>query len=124
MLRPGSEFRPRELLSPIFPYHPLWPKFESILIEGVCFLKQPIGEPERLEALHLGIQYGNHKSAKAAVDSVVPMIALEVEKAWQVQLPAHRLLELRGAMVTPLGCAHQTSISELGEHVDKDSPHS
>ena len=93
---------------------------EAILVSGIEFPMTKLSTDDCRVALEEGQAYGNHKSAKDAVDSIIQMLEDETVKGWQIPLPLECLKETPGAMVTPMGCAHQFSIDEQGTRISKD----
>ena len=118
-LFPGSEWTPAPLLEPIFRGHPLWHKLVQHLEQGVSWHCDPIPDDERLEDLETTILYGNHKSAGKEDKAIMKGLRNEVIRGWQLPLPVEKLHLIPGAVVVPLGYAHQFSIDEEGNRISK-----
>jgi hypothetical protein len=86
-LRPGSEFRPLDLLDPICENHPLWPRIRRTLAQGFTMpLKELPDAHRRIDVLE-ALKYGNHKSTQKNPAMVLEMLKEEVERGWQLVLP-------------------------------------
>lgn len=118
-LRPGSEFRPIELLNAVFHNHPLWPRVRRTLAKGFTMPLKTLPELERVDDVYEALRYGNHKSTHANPDIVLEMLDEEVRYGWQLVLPASSIPMIPGTIVSPLGLVKQTSINEHGESVVK-----
>ena len=118
-LRPGSEFRPVSILSPVFEGHPLWPRVKNSLSHGANLELESIPETDRLTLLETAMSYGNHKSASLHATTLLPQLLKEVEKGWHLPLPIDKLREIPGMIMGPMGAVLQTSIDELGRALDK-----
>jgi hypothetical protein len=113
-LRPGSEFRPAKLLSPIFTGHPLWKRMERTLLEGATMPLEPISEKDRLQLLQTAQEYGNHKSARRDSTALLKILEGEVEKGWQLPLPINTIGTIPHLLLGPLGLVKQMTIDERG----------
>ena len=65
------------------------------------------------------LSHGNHKSAKLHEAKLIPMLRDEVARGWQLPLPLDATLLIPGAVIGPVGMAHQTSTDEHANPVDK-----
>ena len=118
-LYPGSEFRPVTTLHPLFAGHPLWPNVRDILLQGAYSPLEPLLDGDRLVDLADAIAYGNHKGAVKHSARLLTALDDDVRAGFQVPLPISALSLLPGAIVAPLGMAHQQTIDGTGSHVDK-----
>ena len=118
-LRPGSEFRPVGLLSPIFKGHPFWKRMKSTLLVGAEMPLEPISEADRKKIVDAALEYGNHKSAQKNGPAVMSILQKEVAKGWQLPLPVTKLHRIPGVIVGPMGLVSQTTIDEHGNTIPK-----
>jgi hypothetical protein len=118
-LRPGSEFRPTELLNAVFHNHPLWSRVRRTLTRGFTMPLRSLPDLDRVENVYEALQHGNHKSTHANSDIVLAMLNEEVRYGWQLVLPASSIPKVPESIVSPLGLVKQTSINEHGESVTK-----
>ena len=118
-LYPGSEWKPRSILEPIFRDHPLWETLDNHLKDGVRWPLRTITDQERIEDLKTTIEYGNHKSAEQASDEIFKSCEKEVTRGWQLPLPIDKLTEIPGAVVAPMGYPTQYTIDEEGNRIEK-----
>ena len=118
-ITPGSEFRPVDVLAPLCSGHPLWPRVRQYLTQGTECSMTPIAETDCLQDLQLMLARGNHKSALDDIKQVTSMLKDEVHHMWQLPLPPRAVLELPGAVLAPVGLAHQLTINERGEIIPK-----
>jgi hypothetical protein len=118
-LRPGSEFRPKELLGAICRNHPLWPRIEGMLTEGFTMPLAELPEVDRVQDVLEAIRYGNHKSTQKNPGVVWEMLKEEVERGWQLVLPCSSIPVIPGTIVSPLGLVSQNTINELGQTITK-----
>ena len=118
-LYPGSEWRPTDILQPIFQDHPLWNKIKSHCTDGVYWPTEPIEEQERLRDLALVIEYGNHKSAVESKEDIYAATKKEVVRGWQLPLPIDKIHLIPGAVAAPMGFPKQFTIDEKGNRYEK-----
>ena len=118
-LRPGSEFRPVGLLSPIFSAHPFWKRMKSTLLVGAEMPLEPLAEADRKTILAAALEYGNHKSALNEIPAIMSILDKEVRKGWQLPLPVGKLHKIPGVVVGPMGLVSQWTIDEQGNTVPK-----
>ena len=89
------------------------------LTTGVTYSCSSILENERLEDLHLNIERGNHKSANLDPTLLTKTMRDEVLRGWQLILPTAVIVQIPGAIVSPMGIVHQETINEQGNPEDK-----
>lgn len=118
-LCPGSEFRPVQLLDPIFTGHPTWPRLRATLLRGAHFPLRPPPDGTGATELSHAIRYGNHKSATANRNVLEASLLDEIKRGWQLPLPVDRLGDIPGIAVAPIGCVQQTTLNEVGARVPK-----
>ncbi|GKY96053.1 hypothetical protein MPSEU_000565500 [Mayamaea pseudoterrestris] len=111
---PGSNFRPVELLDPIFLGHPNWPRVRSTLTTGVAFPLDPLEEKTRIEELNAMVDYGNHKSAKTERHAVLDTLKEETAKGWHLPLPLDALHLIPNVSVAPFGYVKQLKLQADG----------
>jgi hypothetical protein len=118
-LRPGSEFRPIDLLNKILGNHPLWPRARRTMRFGFSMPLDPLQEVERATDVFDALGYGNHKSTQSNPTVVREMLDDEVRHGWQLVLPAESIPLIPGTIVSPLGLVEQITINEHGETTQK-----
>ena len=108
-------------LEPLLRYHPDLEEFKSNHEQGIDYPLEPIDEETRLRNLNATIERGNHKSAleEDRRQHVTKGITSDVELGYAFPLPVDYMTAIPGAEVHPLGVQDQTTISELGEIIDK-----
>jgi hypothetical protein len=117
--RPGSEFRPTNILQPIFGTHPLWEQMASILTVGTTCIQSLPSNEERLEELSQQRDRGNHKSAKLHCEALLSSLLKETERAWQLPLPLYKLDQIPNACLGPCGVVEQVSFDMHGQTTTK-----
>ncbi|GKZ00037.1 hypothetical protein MPSEU_000957100 [Mayamaea pseudoterrestris] len=111
---PGSNFRPIELLDPIFAGHPTWQRVRSTLTQGACFPLTPLTEELRKEEMEAILEYGNHKSATKERVAVLETLQEETAKGWHLPLPLEALHLLPNVSVAPFGYVKQLKLQADG----------
>jgi hypothetical protein len=117
--QPGSEFRPCSLIAPILAGHPHWPRLFTTLWEGADYPLAPIADTTRMASITAALEYGNHRSACALRNTVVPMLASEIAHGFQLPILLESIRLIPGAVLAPCGIASQETITETGERVPK-----
>ncbi len=116
----GSEFKPVEILEPLFEFHERWPSMKNILRNGSQFIYKENLSPEvLLKDLKAQMERGNHKSAIREKKVLGKAMKKEVRFGFQLPLLPHHPLEIPEARMAPMGVADQTSINERGEIISK-----
>jgi hypothetical protein len=115
----GSEFRPVDVLAPLFGCHPLWHQVRWYLTEGTSLPVTPIAEKDCLHDLGQMLKYGNHKSAEKEQECIVGMLREEVQWMWQLPLPRQAIACIQDCIMAPLGMALQQTINEFSKIVAK-----
>lgn len=121
-LGPGSEFRRPEVISRILGRHPLWPRIESLLVDGSDWALEGISESDRAESVKSNIERGNHKSASDRPEILRELMLDDVAHGFTLPVPLSALGLIPGTEVAPMGIAAQSTINEWGEIVPKDRP--
>ncbi|GKY93515.1 hypothetical protein MPSEU_000318900 [Mayamaea pseudoterrestris] len=111
---PGSNFRPIELLDPLFHGHPRWLRVRQTLTTGASFPLYPIDEATRKEELDAIIEYGNHKSATKERAAVLETLQEETAKGWHLPLPVDALHQLANVAAAPFGYVKQLKLQADG----------
>ena len=119
-LHPGSEFRPVHLLDRLFKGHPRWSSVRKMLTLGAHFPLDPLTEETRLHDLKLAKSYGNHKSAKSCATSIMTTLAEEISRGWQLPIPLSAVDQIPGAVLGPIGAAHQHTLDNNGNPHTKE----
>ncbi len=117
----GSEFKPTNVLEPLFEHHPRWERMKNILEVGSDYHATPLEEHVRLGDLKGRLAYGNHKSAQGERAAILAeKMEKEVIRGWSIPLLPSHLPHIPDAEMTPMGLANQAGINERGEIVFKD----
>ena len=118
-LGPGSEFRRPEVISRILGRHPLWPRIESLLVDGSNWALKGISETDRAESVRSNVERGNHKSASDRPEILRELMLDDVAHGFTLPVPLSALDLIPD---TSVGIAAQSTINEWGEIVPKDRP--
>jgi hypothetical protein len=116
----GSEFRPTEILEPLFQSHCLWPNMKSILDDGAAFPLEPINEDLRKLDLTEALAMGNHKGATKEPQILENLMKEDVFRGYSLPIPLNKVVEIPGAIMAPQNVARQNTIDETGKIVGKD----
>ena len=121
MMEPGSEFRSKPVLEPLFIHHEFWEKMGKIVSEGVSYPMEDIAIDEQKSDLLKMIDRGNHKSAtqKENNPTLVKNYDNEVKHGWMLPVTIESLNRIKGAAVIPIGVAQQSSIDADGNKYTK-----
>ena len=115
----GSEFRDHLLLEKLFKFHPLWPKLKSLLLEGGKFPLEHLPIEEKKKDAIEGLEYGNHKGADNNLDLLKKMVNEDVTFGFALPIPTNKVLQIEGALLSPLNIQDQFGINEKGEITGK-----
>jgi hypothetical protein len=116
----GSEFRPMEILEPLFQSHCLWPNMKSILDDGVFVPLEPIDEELRKLDLAEALVIGNHKGATKEPQILEKLMKEDVFRGYSLPILLDKVTEIPGAIMAPQNVARQNTIDETGKIVGKD----
>ena len=114
-MRYGCEFRDTSILEPLFRHHPLWPRFCSIISEGVRFPLKPLPHPVRKQDLQDALDYGNHKGARENPALLEELVNKDVTLGHSLVIPLEKVLKIDGALMAPMNIIDQHTITELGK---------
>ncbi len=103
IISPGSEFRPADVLDPLFLHHHNWPKAKAILLQGSIWPLLPLPNDVRIAKNREFITRGNHKSAITYEEEFTKIILSEVSQGWTIPLPLHYINELKHGELAPVG---------------------
>ena len=118
-LKFGSEFKDPNILELIFINHPLWSRLKRHLTFGCNYPRTELDEKESIQDLKEGLEFGNHKGVANNHDLFVSMINDEVKQGWSVVIPRDKVVELKGAVISPMNIATQLGINESGDMIEK-----
>ena len=113
-LHPGSEWRPVELLDPIFSWHPAWASARKWMYQGASYPLKPIPENIRQLGITAALEYGNHKSSSTHSKFLVAELTKEVTNGWQLPLTISALRRLKDSFVSPMGVQEQFKLNPDG----------
>ena len=121
IVSPDSDFRPAEVIAPLFADHEHWPYLKEIVSLGCSYPLEPIDEEtQKADLLHM-MDRGNHHSALSPENapSLHKNYKKEVDRGWMIPIPKEVVPELPGASVIPVGVATQWTIDDDGNRVIK-----
>ena len=116
----GSEFKPAEILEPLFSRHPFWQRWKDILTNGSDWQLEPISEEARLLDLQEALDRGNHKGAQKKVETLIELVSKDVKYGYGVVLPLQKISSIPGSLLAPMNIAGQNTIDEFGRMIEKD----
>jgi hypothetical protein len=119
ILEYSSEFRPANILEPLFQHHPLWQRLSLQLREGADFLLHPLSNEKRLIDAKDALDFGNHKGADENKDLFKEMMEGDVTFGYSLVVPREKILELEGVVLSPMNIADQHGIDEKGNIIKK-----
>ena len=121
MLEPGSEFRSKQILEPLFSDHVHWEDMSSIITKGVTYSLEDLPESVRKEDLNHMIARGNHKSAtsKENEEYLLQNYEKEVTRGWMLPVTFECVTKIKDAGVIPAGVATQFTIDDKGNRKTK-----
>ena len=93
---------------------------KQLLTYGVDFPVSELGDNEQQLDLHAAFDRGNHKSIKRKMKALEREIMNEVEKGWNIILPAATYGQIPGILLNPMCVATHVGISSNGEFLEKD----
>ena len=115
----GSEFRNPDILQHLLKDSPFWPEVNNSLRKGAKYPLERISNKKRKLDLEDAIIRGNHKSAKIEIPTLKNLVNKDVKAAFQLPVPIETVRNTPHACIAPYGLAHQNTINELGEIIDK-----
>ena len=118
-LGPGSEFRSVSTLDLIFSNHPLWPRLSSQLKHGADFPLDELDLETRKRDLQEALDFGNHKGADNNPELFEKMMNEDVIHGFSLVIPRDKVINLEGAVISPMNIADQAGINERGEIIAK-----
>ena len=118
----GSEFRPTEILEPLFHKRHNWPRMKDFLKNGFAPKFKSINDDQRMLDNEKAIRRGNHKSANENIDVLRDQVKSEVDLGFQFPFDISIINKIVGAVVAPYGVAIQYTFNELKEYILKFRP--
>ena len=115
----GSEFRKAEVLEPLFRHHPLWPRMQKALTQGVTFPLKEISQRDMAADVKEALAFGNHKGCVKHKSFLEDCIEDDVTHGFSLVFPKDQVKDIPGALVAPLNVHDQNTINERGEVIDK-----
>ena len=121
MLEPGSEFRRKETLEPLFHHHEHWNKMSKIISEGLDYPLTDLPDKVLKADMVAMMDRGNHKSATSpeVEPTLLKNYTKEVKHGWMLPITLESVTKIKGAGVIPIGVAQQQSINEKGKRYTK-----
>ena len=87
VIAPGSEFRPADLLEPLLAGHPYWPRFRSIISQGVSYPLSAVEDETARRAENDAIlDYGNHASGKKNPEALTKVLLKDASKGFSLPI--------------------------------------
>ena len=122
-LQAGSEFRPVNIIEPIFSRHPLWIWLQRLLKFGSDWKLDMFDHDQRRQDLTEALTFGNHKGATTKQTLLRDLIWKDVKNAYGLVIPLKSCFDIPGALVAPMNIMCQNAIDENGNIIQKiDSP--
>jgi hypothetical protein len=116
----GSEFKPPHILKRIYRNHPLWPRMEQLLINGLQWPLDEISEEDREADLREALAFGNHKEAASKPELLKALIAADVRHGYRLVIPRDKVARIPNACLAPMNIMHQFTLNASGNIVDKE----
>ena len=116
----GSEFKTIEQLETLLIRHPRWIDLKQRLTYGVSFPVTPIDNEARKGDVEAAYLRGNHKSAIKKNEFLENAIMKEIKKGWNIILPVGTYNKLPGLVLSPMGVASHTGVTQDGTFETKD----
>lgn len=114
-LKYGSEFRTPRLLKHIFKHHPLWPRLEKMLENGVDYPLEEVDTETRYKDTVEALEFGNHKGAESNRKLFESLMEKDITHGYSLVIPIEAVLKIENALMSPLNVQDQWTISEFGE---------
>ena len=117
----ASEFRPIDQLEQILGNHSNWKRIQVKIRDRIEYHTTPIEDKICITDLHHRLLKGNHKSElgkRATIFST--KLSKESKKGWCIPILPNYAIEISNLEIALLGLAHQASINECGEIIEKD----
>ena len=122
-LTPGSEFRNKEFINPLFDLHEDGEKLKEIIEKGASYIFKDgteQTEDERRSDIIAAVEKGNNHSARGKESLLKTRYTNEVERGWMIPFSISEILAIQGLSVIPIGVASQFTIKADREKVRKD----
>lgn len=117
-LKYGSEFRDPKFLEPLLKRHPLWPRLKDTLTYGVQFPLEIVPYDVRREDTKEALEFGNHKGAVNNKELFESLMEKDIIHGYSLIIPLLAVLEIEGALVSPLNVQDQWTINKRGEVIE------
>jgi len=117
----GSEFKPIEMLEPIFESHPSWRRMKRILTHGSNkWPLQPLDKENRIKDVEDALNFGNHKGVNKQQELLEKLVTDDVIRGFVIPLPLSKITQIPGNLLAPLNIQAQNTINERGEIIPKN----
>jgi len=107
-LTPGSEFRNKETINPLFDLHKDGEKLKEIIEKGTSYIFKDGTEKiedERLTDIITAVEKGSNHSARGKESLLKTRYTHEVERGWMIPFSISKSLAIQGLSVIPIGVA-------------------
>ena len=115
----GSEFKNVKQLEALLQFHPRWKAMKTLLTHGSEWKLMPVDDGLLAEDSIAAAQRGNHKSAKRNKEFLANALSKEIEKGWELLLPASAVEEIPNLVLSPMGVAEHLGVQEDGSFAPK-----
>jgi hypothetical protein len=115
----GLEFKPIEMLEPIFKNHPSWSWMKQVLTNGSKWPLQPLNKENQVKDVEEAVVFGNHKGAVQQQDLCRKLVTDDVVQGFTLLLPLDKIAQIPGVLLAPLNIQAQNTINEHGEIIPK-----
>lgn len=116
----GSEFRTVNVLSNIYGMHPVWPRMQSILLNGSSWPLEPLDNASRLKDVEEALLFGNHNGASNNPELLKQLVGKDVKYGYAFPIPLNAVTRVPGLLMAPMNIAPQNTIDETGKIISKD----
>ena len=115
----GSEFKPTVNLAKLLQHHPRWKALRQLLDQGSEWTLENVDKDMQVEDSIAAALRGNHKSAQKNSKFLVKALSKEIEKGWELLLPAEAVAEIPNLVLSPMGVAEHLGVQEDGTFAPK-----
>jgi len=110
---PGSEFRNKEIINPLFDLHEDGEKLKEIIEKGASYIFKDgteQTEDERHSDIIAAVEKGNNLFARGKESLLKTRYTNEVERGWMIPFSISEILAIQGLSVIPIGVTSQFTI--------------
>ena len=115
----GSEFKQVQALENLLKHHPRWAELKQLLQHGSKWDLIDLNKESLMADSVEAAKRGNHKSAQKNQVFLVKALSKEIEKGWELLLPASALEDIPNLGLSPMGVAEHLGVQEDGTFAPK-----